>query len=257
LERLESRLALDALPLYWSGMNDDVSRITSNGVTDPHYVVYSSVQGYTGGAKTVTTTSPWTAYSNYSDWITPTAADAAGNAPAGYYDYVTDLDLTDYVPGSVVISGSWAPDDTGTAIFINGQNSGAPQSHWNSWTNFSIRRGFMQGDNTIDFQVYNTSGNTGVNIALNGTGERRQLAVQSAASAIIATEGFAISAGLASFTDNDPSDGAGGLTAAINWGDGSSSSGTISGGNGTFLVSGSHVYDDAANEAPVSVTLHR
>jgi hypothetical protein len=47
---------------------------------------------------------------------------------------------------------------------------------------------------------------------------------------------------VAVFTEPDVSDGPGEYSATIDWGDGSSSAGTISGGNGLFHVFGSHTY---------------
>ena len=72
-----------------------------------------------------------------------------------------------------------------------------------------------------------------------------------------ATEGTAIAAGttIASFTDTNTSDAAAGFTATITWGDGTSSAGTISGGNGTFAVTGGHTYaDEDSDVLSVAVT---
>ena len=59
---------------------------------------------------------------------------------------------------------------------------------------------------------------------------------------------------LASFADvytgNTPSD----FTATINWGDGTTTAGTVAGGNGIFTVSGSHTYTSAGQDT-VTVTL--
>jgi hypothetical protein len=47
---------------------------------------------------------------------------------------------------------------------------------------------------------------------------------------------------VAAFTEPDLSDGTGEFAATINWGDGSSSSGTITESGGVFRVLGSHTY---------------
>lgn len=49
---------------------------------------------------------------------------------------------------------------------------------------------------------------------------------------------------LASFTDDDPAGAVSDYTATIDWGDGSTSAGTIGTGNGTFTVTGNHAYTD-------------
>ena len=50
---------------------------------------------------------------------------------------------------------------------------------------------------------------------------------------------------LTSVTDTDPTDITGDLNGTINWGDGSSSSVTLSGGHGSFQVHGWHQYSAA------------
>jgi hypothetical protein len=73
-----------------------------------------------------------------------------------------------------------------------------------------------------------------------------------------ATEHVALGTGttVATFTDSDISQTASAFTATINWGDGTTSAGTVSGSNGSFAVTGGHTYADEGNEG-VSVTLTR
>jgi hypothetical protein len=71
---------------------------------------------------------------------------------------------------------------------------------------------------------------------------------------IEATEGSAFSGVVARFTDSDLLSPAGDFTAMIEWGDGTSSPGTLAGANGSFTVSGTHSYA-IAGKLPVHVTL--
>jgi hypothetical protein len=70
------------------------------------------------------------------------------------------------------------------------------------------------------------------------------------------TEGTTFTGAVASFTDtgypgNSPSD----FTATIDWGDGTTTTGTVSGGSGVFTVSGSHTYaDEGTNTTTVILT---
>jgi CSLREA domain-containing protein len=57
---------------------------------------------------------------------------------------------------------------------------------------------------------------------------------------------------LATFTDANPGNNSGDFTATIHWGDGNSTSGTVSYSNGTYSVSGSHTY---AEEGSYAVTV--
>src|SRR5207249_366013 len=64
----------------------------------------------------------------------------------------------------------------------------------------------------------------------------------------------AFSGAVATFTDVNLAAVAGDFTATIDWGDGTTTSGLVSGGNGAFTVSGAHTYVTDGTKA-LSVTL--
>lgn len=68
-------------------------------------------------------------------------------------------------------------------------------------------------------------------------------------------EGTAFSGTVANFTDTDTSQAAANFTATVDWGDGTTSAGTITGSAGTFAVSGNHTYADEGAFA-VQVTVN-
>src|SRR5262249_28416053 len=70
---------------------------------------------------------------------------------------------------------------------------------------------------------------------------------------IRATAGAPHTGPVATFLSADPFGSAASYTAVINWGDGSTSAGTVS-GTGTLTVSGSHTYADPVNQT-VHVTI--
>ena len=74
------------------------------------------------------------------------------------------------------------------------------------------------------------------------------------ATTINANPGQSFSGTVASFTDTDSSTTVGDLTATINWGDGTTTAGIVSGSAGAFAVSGTHTYAGAGQDA-VTVTL--
>jgi len=77
-----------------------------------------------------------------------------------------------------------------------------------------------------------------------------------AAMTITATEGAASSPqAVATFTDPAGADAISDYSATISWGDGGTSAGTITQANGTFTVSGSHLYANEGTEQ-MTVTLH-
>jgi hypothetical protein len=69
-----------------------------------------------------------------------------------------------------------------------------------------------------------------------------------------ATEGQAWSGTIATFTDGDPGAAASEYSATINWGDGATSAGAISGTGGNFAVGGGHTYAERGSYA-VTVTV--
>ncbi|MGH7174165.1 MAG: choice-of-anchor Q domain-containing protein, partial [Gemmataceae bacterium] len=71
---------------------------------------------------------------------------------------------------------------------------------------------------------------------------------------ISATAGAPFSGALATFTNADPVGNAASYTAVINWGDGGSSIGVISGSGNTLTVSGSHTYATKGKET-IQVTI--
>src|SRR4051794_27675750 len=72
-----------------------------------------------------------------------------------------------------------------------------------------------------------------------------------------ATEGTALASNtdVASFTSDNLSDTASSYTATIDWGDGTTTTGTLAGSNGSFTVEGGHTYaDEGFPNAIVNVT---
>jgi len=73
---------------------------------------------------------------------------------------------------------------------------------------------------------------------------------------VTATEGTALptTTDVASFTDANNTDTSASFTATIDWGDGTTTTGTVVGANGSFTVQGGHTYADEGSD-PASVTL--
>lgn len=85
------------------------------------------------------------------------------------------------------------------------------------------------------------SGNTASATAAATVGEGDVLTSQQPASLSV-TEGASYSGTFAVFTDSNTLSTSSGFTAVINWGDGTTEAGSVTGGEGTFTVSGSHTY---------------
>jgi hypothetical protein len=75
--------------------------------------------------------------------------------------------------------------------------------------------------------------------------------------AVSATEGMALaSTAVATFTDANTGDAASAFISSINWGDGATSTGTVTGAAGSFTVTGGRTYSDEGS-FPLSVTVTR
>ncbi len=71
---------------------------------------------------------------------------------------------------------------------------------------------------------------------------------------VMSTEGLSFTATVATFTDPNTSSTPADYVATIDWGDGSSSTGTITGSAGSFSVGGTHTYADET-KTPFTVTI--
>ena len=79
--------------------------------------------------------------------------------------------------------------------------------------------------------------------------------ITASGTSVAATEGQSFTGNVATFTDPDTNATASEYSATINWGDGTTSTGTISGTGGNFTVSGSHTYaEEGSQTATVTIT---
>ena len=135
------------------------------------------------GANTTATTvpngfpiPPWFANTATSSWIGPNTA--ATVSPTGNYTYTTTFDLTGLVANTAQISGSWAGDNSGVSILLNGSSTGITANaggvNFGGFTGFSIANtaNFLSGVNTLAFTINNLNDGSGDN----PTGFRAELA---------------------------------------------------------------------------------
>ena len=111
-----------------------------------------------------------------------------------------------------------------------------------------------EGSFALSATITRTADNTTITPA--GTVASAEADVLTAhAATITGTAGQALNnVTVATFTDTNTANAAGDFAAAIKWGDGTTSAGTVSGSKGNFTVTGSHTYAAAGTNA-VAVTL--
>ena len=98
------------------------------------------------------------------------------------------------------------------------------------------------GAHTVTTSINDDGGST-------ATATSSTLMLSGQGTTVSATEGTAFTGALATFTSNDTSLAAGDFTATIDWGEGTTSTGSVSGSAGSFSVLGTHTYSEESTEA--------
>jgi hypothetical protein len=148
---------------------------------------------------------------------------------------------------ATVMSGA-APLTAGTVTFLDGNSPLSPALPLGASgiATFSIAT-LNAGSHTITASYSGAPGGagiTGVGPSVGATGLMiNPLPLSASAVNFSATAGAPFTGTIASFTNPDPFGSAASYTAIINWGDGTTSAGTIT-GTGTLAVSGSHTFGD-------------
>jgi PEP-CTERM motif len=157
----------DSIVVFNTGESGGVAQTV--GQTDTHYSLISAPANVPLTAIATARNGAWTANTATADWISP-GSSGATSWPVGNYDYQTTFDLSGLNPSTAQLSGSWASDNNG-CIFLNGANTGdcTGFAAFGSLTAFSITSGFVSGVNTLDFEVTNGGGPSGVIAEASGT----------------------------------------------------------------------------------------
>ena len=197
-----------------------------------------------------------------------TSTTATGTVTVGENDALTPQGLTITANPSQSFTGTVA-SFTDTDTFTTAGDLTATIDWGDGTTSAGIVSGSAGAFAVSGTHTYASSGQDAVTVTLNddapgtATATANSIAVVGATLAATvaltaATEHVALAGNtmVATFTDSNLSDLASGLTATIDWGDGTTSAGTISGSSGSFAVSGGHTYADEGSEA-VSVTVTR
>jgi hypothetical protein len=145
-----------------------------------------------------------------------------------------------------------AADYTATIFWGDGTSSAGAISSITGGFGVSGTHTYAEdGKYTVSVKITETGGATG---STSGLATVADAALTATAANVSTTEGAAFSGLVASFTDANPNATAGDFTATINWGDGTSSPGTVVANASGFIVTGSHTYAEEG-AVPVSVTI--
>jgi Lamin Tail Domain/Putative Ig domain len=149
--------------LFNTGVGDNGMALAA-GSADPHYILTEAAQGTVGDQATVESNhSAWLANDSVSSWIGVISV-GANNVAEGVYSFQTTFTMGSFVPGSVKLNLTVAVDNTLSNVLINGTSTGISFSGFAGFSApFTIRDGFVVGDNTLEFLTINegTSANPG------------------------------------------------------------------------------------------------
>jgi len=179
---------------------------------------------------------------------------------------ITDTDLSvSAVPISILenqafsgfvatFSDAASPDDAGafsaTILWADGSSSAGTVSGSNG--NFLVSGSHTYNDEgNFQFTVMVTeSGSPSPAVSASATASVTEAdALTVTGTTITPTEGILFAQTVASFSDTNTVNTANDFRATINWGDGNTSTGLISGSNGAFTVAGSHTYAEEGSYA--------
>jgi FG-GAP-like repeat len=155
----------------------------------------------------------------------------------------TDSDSSD-MAGDFTATIAWG-DGVTTAGSVVGSNGSFTVQGGHTYADEGSDPAVVTLTHTADSAQATASGTVSVGEAdvLAGQGTKIKANIHHAFSGVVAT-----------FSDTDTANVAGDFNATINWGDGTTTSGTVSGGSGSFAVSGTHQYAHPGHEN-VTVTL--
>jgi PEP-CTERM motif len=149
--------------LYVTGVSNSNTRLGAGSV-DPHWKIVTPnglidavvVNSLTSGANPeCRLAGTWLAPAGPACWIWQ---QADGKPVGTTLRFRTTFDLTGFDHTTAFIGGSWATDNTGLNVYINGVATGntipgSNLSNFGQTTAFSVNSGFVAGVNTLDFEV--------------------------------------------------------------------------------------------------------
>ncbi len=143
--------AVPILGLFTTGV-DDTNALLAGGATDTHYAI---LETSTNAVVITVPNGSWVPPNTTSQWVWQTSAGTPTGTAANHLvlTFETTFDLTGLDPSTASISGTWATDNTGLDILINGVSTGQTSSGFTSFSMFNISSGFVGGVNTLRFVV--------------------------------------------------------------------------------------------------------
>ncbi|HET9719862.1 MAG TPA: hypothetical protein VFP55_07285 [Solirubrobacteraceae bacterium] len=246
--------------INWGDGNTSTGTVTSNGAANQYklsgdhtyaasgtYTVTTTITDASNSADTTTVTSIAKIAKGQitvsGQPVSPTEGASFSGAVASFTN--TDLSTT---PSSYTATIDWGDGSTPSPGSIAAV-SGSPGSFTVSGAHTYAEAGSYPVTVTVTGGDAPTTSASG-----SGTATAAEATITVSPGTIAATTGTPFSGQVASFTDADPLTPASDYTASIQWGDGATTTGTITGSGGSFSVNGVHTYT-AAGSYPLTVVV--
>lgn len=146
----------DRVPRVFATGLDDDGNLLEDGIADSHFTLTANANGpgpETEPLALANIHSAWVRNTAQSRWIGP-SANAQGEP--GTYTYQTTFSLAGFDINTVTLLGSLALDDGILEVRLNGNLIELPAApRFDSYTDFEINTGFIDGVNTLEFDVRN------------------------------------------------------------------------------------------------------
>jgi hypothetical protein len=185
-----------------------------------------------------TATAQVTSTANVASGLAVTAVNFSASEGAPFNGTVANFSDSDTTktPASFTATINWG-DSTTTAGTITGGSGSFTLTGQHTYAD--------EGSFTFTVTVTET-GPGGLTASSSGTATVSEADVLSGSPMTFSAQsGVAFTGAVASFTDTDAANVPGDFVATIDWGDGNTTAGTVSGGGGAFTVSGTHTYANA------------
>ena len=139
--------------VYSTGVDDNGLPLEDD-LIDPHYSYLANAEsGMPEAQASGDVPDAWVPNNEVSRWI---GANYNTRTSPGLYTYQTTFDLTGFNLDTVVLFGSWSADDVSGEVRLNGVPTTVPATTgFATLTPFSIDTGFVDGINTLEFDVTN------------------------------------------------------------------------------------------------------
>lgn len=157
--------------LFATGV-DASGNVLASGAVDPHYSIVDLAGPSAASVIFPRLATTWVADDAASRWIWQTSGGQPVNVT---FTFRTTFDLSNYDYTTAQLVGTWATDNSGLDIRINGISTGQTCGGFSAYCGFSVTAGFVAGVNELDFVVQDVGIVGGFRVgSLRGTAEPRQ-----------------------------------------------------------------------------------